>query len=114
MLKTGTTLLPAYSIGNTSAFDVWHDRFGIMEAISRRLKVSVFWPTGRFGLPIPFRTNITMLFSSPIRVEPVPKGTEPTPEQIDEVHGRILDAMKELFDKHKACLGWGHKELKFV
>lgn len=114
MLRTGTALLPAYSIGNTEAFKVWYDSFGIMEWLSRKLKVSIFLPYGRWGLPIPFRCNVTMLFGTPIRVEKVPEGTEPSPKQIDELHERILDEIGTLFSKHKASLGWQDKTLKFV
>ena len=30
-----------------------------------------------------------------------------------QVHARLLDEMKALFDKHKASLGWGHKTMRF-
>ena len=114
MLRTGTALLPAYSIGNTEAFKVWYDSFGVMEWLSRKLKVSIFLPYGRWGLPIPFRCNVTMLFGTPIRVDKVPEGTDPSAEQVDELHQRILDDMSTLFNTHKASLGWKNKTLKFV
>ena len=38
---------------------------------------------------------------------------QPTNAQVDEVHERLLVAMKELFDTHKAALGWGHKKIIF-
>ena len=44
----------------------------------------------------------------------VPKVENPTEEQIDEVHQKILAATKQMFDLHKASLGWGDKEMKFV
>ena len=37
----------------------------------------------------------------------------PTDEQVDRVHQRLLTEMAELFEEHKAALGWGHKKIIF-
>eukprot|EP00466_Bigelowiella_natans_P010013 jgi/Bigna1/142098/aug1.67_g16806 len=68
-LRTGVTVVPAYSIGNTKIFTPWFDSLGIMEFLSRRAKASflVFW--GRWYLPIPRRYNITLLCGKAIKVE---------------------------------------------
>lgn len=110
-LRTGTPIVPAYSFGNTAVFSCWYDSFGILEAISRKAQASFFLFWGRFGLPIPRRMNVTMAFG---RVIEVPKVENPTEEQIDEVHQKIIAATKQMFDLHKASLGWGDKEMKFV
>ena len=114
MLRTGTALIPAYSMGNSSVFGVWHDKWGIMEALSRKLQVSLFIPYGRWGLPIPFRVNLTLLFGAPIRVQKVADDTEPSQKQIDELHEQILDEMSDLFNTHKSSLGLQRQTLKFV
>jgi len=90
---------------------VWYDPFGFMEALSRKLKVSLFVPYGRFGLPIPFRCNITMTYADPISVEKV---AEPSQQQVDELHQRLLASWSELFESHKVPLGQSHKTLNFV
>ena len=126
-LRTGCAIVPAYSLGNTAAFSAWFDPFGIMEAVSRKLQASLFVYWGRFGLPIPRRTPITMLCGDPIEILPdLPPGPDgkrpargqpvpnPTQEQIDEVHARLLDGIQRTFDAHKGALGWGHKKMKFV
>jgi len=110
-LRTGTPIVPAYSFGNTAVFSCWYDSFGILETISRKAQASFFLFWGRFGLPIPRRVNVTMAFG---RVIEVPKVENPTEEQIDEVHQKIIAATKQMFDVHKAALGWGDKEMKFV
>ena len=48
------------------------------------------------------------------RVIEVQKVENPTEEQIDEVHQKIINATKQMFDLHKASLGWGDKEMEFV
>ena len=109
-LRTGHPIVPAYSVGNTAAFSAWFDRFGILERISRMAQASLFIYWGRLGLPIPRRANITMLIGRPILVDKV---ENPSDAQVDEVHQRLLREMKELFDGHKAALGWAHKEIIF-
>uniref|UniRef100_A0A0G4H3J2 Acyltransferase n=1 Tax=Chromera velia CCMP2878 TaxID=1169474 RepID=A0A0G4H3J2_9ALVE len=112
-LKTGYALLPAYSMGNTEAFTPWFDPFGLMEWASRKAQASLFFYTGRFGLPlgIPRRTRITMLVGEPVLVQ---KKENPSPAEIDEVHEELLKGIRECFDLHKDSLGWGHKQMKFV
>jgi 2-acylglycerol O-acyltransferase 2 len=110
-LRRGIPLLPAYSVGNTEVFSALYDPWGIMEYVSRKLKVSIFIPYGRFLLPIPKRSNITMIIGDVI---PVEKVENPTQAQIDELHERLINETKIIFDTHKHSLGWGSKELKFV
>mmetsp|Transcript_10059 Transcript_10059/g.22219 ORF Transcript_10059/g.22219 Transcript_10059/m.22219 type:complete len:354 (+) Transcript_10059:260-1321(+) len=110
-LKTGTPLLPAYSLGNTAVFGAWFDPFGIMEALSRKAQTSVFVFWGRFYLPLPRRVNITMVYGKPIIVEKV---EDPSTEQIDQLHAEYLQELEALFNRHKASVGWGHKNIRFV
>ncbi|CAB9530266.1 Diacylglycerol O-acyltransferase 2-like protein 6 [Seminavis robusta] len=109
-LRTGTNILPAYSFGNTSCFSAWWDPSGYMEKISRKAQASIFVYWGRFGLPIPRRCQITMVYGDPIYVDKV---AEPAQKQIDELHEKILNGIRDCFEEHKASLGWGDKELEF-
>lgn len=109
-LRTGHPIVPAYSVGNTAAFSAWFDPFGLLERASRAVQASLFIYWGRFCLPIPRRANITMLIGRPIVVEKV---KDPTDAQIDAVHQRLLGEMAELFDTHKAALGWSQRTIVF-
>jgi len=111
-LRTGAAIIPAYSLGNTAAFSAWFDRWGLMERASRKLHASLFLYWGRFYLPIPHRTPITMLVGDPVLIPN--KVENPTQAQIDQVHQLLLDRIEEVFDAHKGALGWGHKKIKFV
>jgi hypothetical protein len=71
-LETGAYLVPSYIFGNTLCLKVWHDPWGIMRAISRRLRVSIVFFTGRFGLPIPYRVPLLGVLGSPIEVPLTP------------------------------------------
>ena len=90
-----------------NAGNAWRCR---TRSLSRAAQASFFVYWGRFGLPIPRRANITMLIGAPLLVEQV---DEPTQAQIDAVHQRLLDAFVDLFDTHKAALGWAHKSIRF-
>mmetsp|Transcript_20267 Transcript_20267/g.47328 ORF Transcript_20267/g.47328 Transcript_20267/m.47328 type:complete len:359 (+) Transcript_20267:125-1201(+) len=109
-LRTGHALVPAYSIGNTAAFSAWYDPWGIMERVSRKLQAAVFPYWGRACLPIPRRCNVTMLIGTPLTVSKV---ENPTEEQIDELHERLLNEFTTLFNTHKASLGWADKKIIF-
>eukprot|EP00965_Chrysotila_dentata_P211065 6186267-Pleurochrysis_carterae.AAC.2 len=56
-----------------------------MESLSRKAQTSIFFYWGRFGLPLPRRVNITMLFGRPIKVDKV---DQPTDEQVDACTAR--------------------------
>lgn len=110
-LRTGTSIVPTYSLGNTDIFSSWYDPFGFMEYFSRKARAAliVFW--GRWGLPIPRSSCVTLCIGKPLVVEKV---ESPTNEQIDALHSRLLDAFRELFERHKSAHGWGHKNIAFV
>ena len=112
-LRTGATIMPCYSVGNTAAFTPCFDSCGIMEGLSRKLKISLFLFWGRVGLPMPHRVNITMIIGKPISVKKVADGEEPTEKEIDGVHTALLREIKTSFDAHKDALGWGHKKMIF-
>merc|ERR1712083_255122 len=109
MGKTGIPLVPAYSLGNTAVYSPWFDSFGIMERLSRLLRVSIFAFWGRCGLPIPRRANITMLLGSPIIPSKVEQ--EPSPSDVDDLHELLLNRITETFNLHKAACGWAAKTL---
>jgi len=109
-LKTGHALVPAYSIGNTTVFSAWYDPWGVMESASRKLQAAVFPFWGRAYLPIPRRCNVTMLIGAPLVVTKV---DNPTQEQVDELHDKLLAEFVRLFDTHKIALGWADKKIVF-
>jgi 2-acylglycerol O-acyltransferase 2 len=113
-LKNGIAIVPAYSLGNTTAYDCWFDKkTGFLEKLSRKSQTSLFLYWGRFFLPIPYRTNITMLFGAPIKVDKM-DADKITQRDIDELHAKLLHSIETLFDEHKAALGWGHRNIRFI
>eukprot|EP01126_Amoeba_proteus_P055724 TRINITY_DN6937_c0_g1_i2.p2 TRINITY_DN6937_c0_g1~~TRINITY_DN6937_c0_g1_i2.p2 ORF type:complete len:134 (-),score=23.31 TRINITY_DN6937_c0_g1_i2:113-514(-) len=110
-LVTGTPVVPMYLFGVTSMFSTLTDPFGIMEFISRKsgIPLLLFW--GRFGLWLPTRAPQTIVVGKPI---PVKKNPNPSPEEIEELHEKIMSETLRLFETHKRSYGWENKTLKFV
>jgi 1-acyl-sn-glycerol-3-phosphate acyltransferase len=106
--KTGTPIVCTYCFGNTSALTVATDRWGIMQSLSRKIQFTVAAPTGRFNLPIPFRSPITVVVSKAIEV---PKKDNPSEEDIQQVLDQVMEAMRASFKSHKQAYGWGEKQL---
>merc|ERR1712176_1430925 len=110
-LQTGCPVVPAYGFGNTALFTAHTDPFGIMQWLSRKLKMSIILFSGRYGSLCPPRVPLYYVIGPLIELPnggvPVP---QPTQQQIDEYHEKILLCLKTLFDAHKSFYGWQHKE----
>jgi hypothetical protein len=89
------------------------DPFGILHWLSHTMQAALTPFFGRFGwfLGPPYRTPVAVCLGEPVQC---PQIDEPTQEQVDLYHQKLLDSYQELFDKHKIAYGWGHKSLKFV
>ena len=107
-LETGSYLIPSYIFGNSSCLSLWHDRFGIMLALSRFLRISICFFWGRWGLPIPHRVPILGVLGEPIPVERV---ENPSKEDVQKLLNLLEERIKELFDMHKAAYGWEKVQL---
>jgi Diacylglycerol acyltransferase len=112
-LKAGVPIIPVYAFGHTAAYTVLVDPFGIMEKLSNDLQTSLTPFLGRWGwlLGPPRRIPITVCLGDPLQC---PKMENPTQEQIDEYHTKLLAGFQQVFDQHKEAYGWKHKTLEFV
>ena len=112
-LRSGAPLVPVYGFGHTALYTVLVDPFGLLQLLSNTLEASLTPFFGRFGwfLGPPRRIPVAVCIGEPVKC---PQIDEPTKEQINEYHEKLLDSYQVLFDKHKAAYGWGNKTLKFV
>lgn len=107
-LETGAYLVPSFIFGNTLCLRVWSDPWGLMRGLSRRLRISVCFFTGRFGLPIPFRVPLLGVLGAAIHV---PKVANPSPEMVQSLLDKLCDEVQALFEEHKAAYGWENVRL---
>uniref|UniRef100_A0A7S2HJE3 Acyltransferase n=1 Tax=Helicotheca tamesis TaxID=374047 RepID=A0A7S2HJE3_9STRA len=112
-LRAGAPIVPVYGFGHTEMYTVVVDPFGILERLSHMLEASLTPFFGRFGwfLGPPRRVPVVVCMGEPVVC---PKVDEPSQEQIDEYHQKLLDAYEKLFNTHKEAYGWDDKKLIFV
>ncbi|XP_020564592.1 diacylglycerol O-acyltransferase 2 [Oryzias latipes] len=106
-LEFGADLVPVYTFGENELFQQVIFSEG---SVGRRLqdlfkKIMGFAPClfvgERFGL-IPYRRPVTTVVGSPISV---PKRITPAQEEVDHYHKLYMEALTDLFHKHKVSCG---------
>jgi Diacylglycerol acyltransferase len=112
-LKAGVPIVPVYGFGHTSLYTVCVDPLGVLEHLSQKLGMSLTPFFGRWGwiLGPPRRIPVTVCLGDPVHC---PQMDQPTQDDIDHYHAKLLSAYKELFETHKEAYGWPDKTLKFV
>ena len=139
-LEHGYTIHPGYLLGNTAAYHVWHDSSGLLERLSRALRVSLMLFWGRAYLPVPFRTPISFVFGTPVRPPPraaagaaaaaaaaaggaggrgaaaaaATPGLPPSKEAIEALHQAVLREVRAIYEAVAPSYGWGDRPLVFV
>lgn len=112
-LRGGFRIQPVYGFGHTQLWKTVLDPWGVLEKISIAINVSIVPFLGRFGIPFagPSRVPVLLAFGEPVDC---PKVLDPTPDDINSYHRKMLDSFETCFDTHKAAYGWADKKLKFV
>jgi len=112
-LRAGVPIVPTYGFGHTSLWKIVVDPFGILEALSLKLDISLTPFFGRWGwfLGPPQRVPLCVALGEPVLC---PKIDEPTQDDIDKYHSQLLQSYADLFECHKASYGWANKKLVFV
>jgi len=111
-LRSGAALVPVYCFGANELFQ----RVRLPDAVtalSRYLRASLLFFTGRLGLPVPFARSIVYAVGQAVLLSPTPS---PTQEEIDFVHNAFVRSLGRAFDEHKAELGgaWASARLDIV
>lgn len=106
-LQTGVSIVPVFSFGENDCYDLINNDPGtkirkFQEFFMNITGMAPMFMNGRgmlhyFGL-MPGRSPINTVFGSPIDVV---KCDNPSQAEIDELHGKYMDAIQELFDKYK-------------
>jgi len=109
-LATGSPLVPCYLFGNTQALHCLSDKNKFMQNFSRKIKASITFFWGRWGLPIAYRTPIMGVMGKPIFV-PKLGAEKPSDELVNKIHKEFVDSIQALFERHKRIYGWEKKKL---
>ena len=91
------------------------DRFGVMEALSRLLGVSLIYPAGRLGfLPVPQRTPVTVCIGRPLRARRAGAAAEPSEAEVDALHAELVQELSDIYHRWRGPAGYGDVELVVV
>ena len=114
-LQTGALLVPVVCFGNTRAVRGVEDGLGVMRTLSRLLGISIIYPAGRFGLPIPHRSPITIVIGKPLALTGVRAAVEqPEEAEVDRVHQDLMREMSEIYFRWRDAAGYAGVELQIV
>eukprot|EP01004_Peranema_trichophorum_P006664 NODE_547_length_2609_cov_42.572405_g470_i0.p1 GENE.NODE_547_length_2609_cov_42.572405_g470_i0~~NODE_547_length_2609_cov_42.572405_g470_i0.p1 ORF type:complete len:832 (+),score=161.02 NODE_547_length_2609_cov_42.572405_g470_i0:208-2496(+) len=107
-LTYGADLVPMYCFGETQVLDIVRVT-PIQQWFRKKMKFAYpHVPYGRWYMPLPNRVPVTLVVGDPI---PVPHIPNPTKEDVDQLHKKYFDTVRELFESHKASCGFADAEL---
>lgn len=105
-LQTGASLVPCYVLG---ANQMYHRKWG-PDSLAARLSHAyhfscVYW-TDRLGIPfgfVPMNIKMVVCIGTPIDIDV--KIVNPTTEQVNALHTRFVEELKDLYDRNKHRMG---------
>ncbi|XP_023164738.2 2-acylglycerol O-acyltransferase 2-A-like [Drosophila hydei] len=108
-VRTGSAIVPSISFGEVDIFQQVANPPGsklrnFQIAVKKQTGIAPLIPLGRdifhypFGV-VPYRRPIVQVIGAPIDVV---KNANPDAAYVDELHGKVMKALEELFEEHKA------------
>ena len=109
-IEAGAPLVPCYHFGTEDVFSLASPPRALAEKLSRRLRISLIWPAGVLGLPVPRPAPLLVAVGRAVAVR---QSAAPSAEQIDETHAAFVRSLTDAFEEHKH-LAVGYERAKLV
>ncbi|KAK9164837.1 hypothetical protein Scep_000028 [Stephania cephalantha] len=95
----------------THAYKWWKPDGNLYRSIARAIKFTpiVFW--GLFGTPLPYKVPMHVVVGTPINLNKTP---QPTMDEVNEVQNKFITALQDLFQRHKARVGYPDLQLRII
>mmetsp|Transcript_50194 Transcript_50194/g.108029 ORF Transcript_50194/g.108029 Transcript_50194/m.108029 type:complete len:351 (+) Transcript_50194:55-1107(+) len=108
-IKNSVPIVPVYVFGQSITFGQLPLPAWVQE-LSRRLRASIIFPFGRFGMLVPRKLPLLYAIGAPILGRASTPGS-PSTDEIEQVHSDVVSAVRDLYDFYKGFYGWDTRSL---
>jgi diacylglycerol O-acyltransferase 2, plant len=112
-MEFGRPVVPMFSFGQRKSYDFWVPKDNLAIWLGRKLGFLPMIFFGSYGIPlgVPKSIPLTVVVGDPI---PIPKFDVITKEDVEKYHNIFLNAMIDIYEKHKVQFDMGETELRIV